>query len=397
MYQSSNRNGFLDILLDPMASGILASIALHAIIAASFPFLFQPDKPGKKAEPGSVKVVELTPSELQRIPQAPQPVAPQILPPVYQPKTPIPPATPSTAPPRTPKISLAPQTIPSSPIRNPAPKAAVKPPTTKEQKAKPQPQPAPPLFDPNETFQPTPVPTKTPDKNRIKPSPPLAKTPTKPVTPVTPIKPPKPIAQKPQSTPEVDPNNTEEPQTAPQPSLPSKTGQPSATPNPTGSPSSTPGNQPSSPQPSNNSGTAGGREFYGESAQTALQQLAKYQAKYPNLVVYPPKLLLIPYPLNTPCNTVKEPPFTALMGLFGKASIDPNSRINGNGTTLSDDVKIYNNKKNNVNTKIVNDYLSGKITDAVYLADRDRPASDKDKPVVYQFRTQLDPKTCSKK
>lgn len=109
MYQSSTRNNFLDILLDPTAIAILASIVLHATIGASLPFFTQPEKEGKKVGPTTVKVVELTPSELQRIPQAPPTPAPQVLPPVTQP---TPASSPAVAPVRTPQFSTAPQTIP---------------------------------------------------------------------------------------------------------------------------------------------------------------------------------------------------------------------------------------------------------------------------------------------
>jgi hypothetical protein len=78
MYQSSPRKNFLDILIEPTSIAILGSIALHALLGASLPFFTQLEKEIKKADPGTVKVVELTPNELQRIPQAPPIPAPQI-------------------------------------------------------------------------------------------------------------------------------------------------------------------------------------------------------------------------------------------------------------------------------------------------------------------------------
>lgn len=388
MYQSSARNSYFDVLLDPTAIAILGSIALHAIIAASFPFLFHPEKPTKKADTGSVKVVELTPNELQRIPQAPAPVIPQALPSVYQPSTPVAPV----APPRTPKISTAPQTIPSSPIRT-QPKGTIKPsPVIKGQKAKPQAQPAPPLFDPNITFQPSPIPSKSATKSKTtsKPSPQPSQQPVKPVNP-TPV-----VSPKPQQTPGTDTDNSsEEPQPQAQPATPGKTSQqPAKTPQPSGSPSATPGNQ-TPVIPSVNSGGSGGTGFYGESAQAAAAKMAEYKSKYQQLVIYPPKkLLFLPYPPEVPCSRVKEPPFVAMMTVFSKVPENANSSIMGESTAPSDDVSIFQDKDNQTNRKIASDYLIKKILEEVNTADKDRPAGDKNKPVLYQYRVQFDPATC---
>ena len=79
MYQSAPRKNFLDTLIEPTSIAILGSIALHAILGASLPFFTQLEKEVKKSEPGTVKVVELTPTELQRIPQAPRIPAPEIV------------------------------------------------------------------------------------------------------------------------------------------------------------------------------------------------------------------------------------------------------------------------------------------------------------------------------
>jgi hypothetical protein len=66
MSQSLPRNKFSDILLDPTTIAVVGSIAIHAIFAANLAFFTQPSKELKKPDPGTVKVVELTPSELQR-------------------------------------------------------------------------------------------------------------------------------------------------------------------------------------------------------------------------------------------------------------------------------------------------------------------------------------------
>ena len=70
MSQSITRNNFTDILLDPTTIAVVGSIAVHAIFAANLALFTQPAKELKKPGPGTVKVVELTPSELQRIPWA---------------------------------------------------------------------------------------------------------------------------------------------------------------------------------------------------------------------------------------------------------------------------------------------------------------------------------------
>jgi hypothetical protein len=385
MYQSSTRNSYFDVLLDPTAIAILGSIALHAIIAASFPFLFQPETPTKKVDTGSVKVVELTPNELQRIPQAPAPVIPQTLPPVYQPSTPIAPV----APPRTPKISTAPQTIPSSPIRPPQ-KGTVKPPPVKKtQTATPQRQPAAPLFDPNITFQPSPIPNKSPAKPTIatKPSP-------QPAKPATPAASPKPMPK----TGTDDDNSAEQPQPQPLPATPGKTSQQqTATPQPSGSPSATPGTSTASPPPAGTGGDGTGTGFYGESAQAAAAKMAEYKSKYQQLVIYPPKkLLFLPYPPEVPCSRVKEPPFVAMMAVFSKVPENSNSSIMGESTAPSDDVSIFQDKDNQTNRKIAADYLIKKILEEVNTADKNRPVGDKNKPVLYQYRVQFDPATCKK-
>ncbi len=385
MYQSSTRNNFLDILLDPMAIAILGSIALHSIIAASFPFFTHVEKPGKKAEPGTVKVVELTPNELQRIPQAPQPIIPQTLPPVYQPSTPIPP--------RTPKISAAPQTIPSSPFRTP-PKGQIKPSIgTKEQKATPSAQPSPPLFDPNITFRPTPKPGKPPTKvgSTAKPSPqPSTKPPIDQKPPTA--------SPQPQPTPvgtDNDGGDDAEPPKKPAP--PTQTGQqPTSTPQPSGSSKPTPGSTPSSTPPSNNAGGGDSNGAYGQYTQAANNKLREYLTKYPDLKAYPPKLLSPKYPPGVICPKVKQPPFIVLMVAFDKIPPGQDSNILGSITA-----PLLENDKPYISgdpTTLANKKLLELATDAGFndatTADKARPEADKGKPVLYQYRVQFDPASC---
>ncbi len=384
MYQSSTRNNFLDILLDPTAIAILGSIALHAIIAASFPFLFQPEKPGKKVDTGSVKVVELTPNELQRIPQAPPPVIPQTLPPVYQPSIPVAPA----APPRAPKISTAPQTIPSSPIRTP-PKTTAKPvPAIEGQKAKPQVQPSPPVFDPNISFEPNPLPTRAPAKpDPTKPAPRASQAPIKPTKPTSPPKSPQ--------SPMDDDNATEQPQPSPTPGAGNTSQKPPATTQLPGSPTATPGNS-TSGQPQSNSGNANSGGPYGAYTQSANQKIQEYLTKYRDLKLYPPKALAIKYPPGVTCSKVKQPPFIVLMVAFDKIPPGQDSNVLGSATApLLENEKPYidGDPATKGNKKLLELATDAGFTDAT-AADQKRPEADKGRPVLYQYRVQLDPASC---
>ena len=79
MYQPSKRQNLVNIFIKPTSIAIMGSIGLHALIPPSLPILTQLEKPVKKSEPVSVKVLELSSSELQRIPQSPQATS-QIIP-----------------------------------------------------------------------------------------------------------------------------------------------------------------------------------------------------------------------------------------------------------------------------------------------------------------------------
>ncbi len=385
MYQSSTRNNFLDILLDPTAIAILGSIALHAVIAASFPFLFQPEKPGKKVEPGSVKVVELTPNELQRIPQAPPPVIPQNLPPVYQPSIPVAPA----APPRAPKISTAPQTIPSSPIRT-TPKITAKPvPVTKGQKAKPQVQPSPPVFDPNISFEPNPLPSRVSAKpDPTKPSP-LSPTPAKPVKQTKPKSPePTEVPQDYDTGPELQPT--------PAPGSGRQSQKPPATTQPSGSPSPNPGGGSPSNPPSGSEVNVNSVGPYGAYTQSANQKIQEYLTKYKDLKLYPPKALAVKYPPGAKCSKVKQPPFIVLMVAFDKIPPGQDSNVLGSATApLLENEKPYidGDPATKADKKLLELATDAGFTDAT-AADQKRPEADKGRPVLYQYRVQLDPASC---
>jgi hypothetical protein len=375
MYQSSTRNNFLDTLLDPKAIAILGSIALHATIGASLPLLTQPEKEAKKADPGTVKVVELTPNELQRIPQVPQSPKPQALPPAAKPIAPSRQATAT----RTPQFSTNPQTIPFSPIRIPLNSKTFKPPSvTKEQQVIPQKQPTAPIFDPDifknpaPKFSPLPVQKGIIPKQAAQPSPspkpqPITKAPKTPdlqlpkdsdddgggQTPLTPAPTPTTTAQQP----------------APSPSSPS--------PVPTNS-------------PGNNNGSGGD---YGAYAQAALAKLQEYQTKYPNIKLYPSKSLQRAYtPLKgTSCPKVKQRPFIVLMVAFDKVPVGEDPITGGAISPTIENEKPYLNgdPATLANKKLIEQAATEGLADAT-ATDKNRPEADKGKPVLYQYRVQME-------
>jgi hypothetical protein len=391
MYQSSTRNNFLDILPDPTVIAILVSIALHATIGASLPFFTQPDKEGKKVSPSTVKVLELTPIELQRIPQSPPTPTSQVLPPVTQP---IPASRPAVAPVRTPQFSTAPQTIPFSPIRTPFNGVTIKPSQSKkQQKAIPKKQPIAPIFDPANIFKPAKKPSKPPIQKGIKPKPLVQKSP--------PLKP-QPIARKPKppaapaprkNTPTDDDGGDRFPPT-PATTPTRQVQQPAATPRPTVAATPKPATQPAT-QPSSNPTSSNESTIYGKSTQVANAKLQEYLKRYPNLKPYQPKSLLQSYPPGIPCPKVKQPPFIVLVA-FDKVPEGQGTNILGSGISpLLNDEKPYINGDSAMlaNKKLLDLANTAGFADATE-ADKKRPVADKGKPVLYQYRVQFDRATC---
>ena len=387
MYQSSTRNNFLDILLDPTAIAILASIALHASIGASLPFFTQPETEGKKVGPSTVKVVQLTPSELQRIPQAPPAPTPQVLPPVTQP---IPSTRPSVAPVRPPQFSTAPQTIPFSPIRSAFDGVTIKPPAgNKQQPATPQKTPIAPIFDPESIFKPDPKPSKPPiqkgitTKQSTQPSPsikkPLAK---KPLAAVT-------TTQQPNMATD---DGGDRPPTTPASAPTKQAQQPAGTPQPSRR-TVTPAPIPLTP-PSDSSAGGGNGNFYGKHTISAAKRLQQYIAAYPDLKPYQPKSLLQSYPIGVVCSKVKQPPFFILMVAFDKVPENQENNILGESIAPSiDKPYIFGDRDTPENQKLGELAVNAALYD-VNKADQDRPAADKGKRVLYQYRVQFDPATC---
>jgi hypothetical protein len=389
MYQSSPRTNFLDALLDPKAIAILASIALHATIGASLPFFTQPEKEGKKAGPTTVKVVELTPSELQRIPQIPQAPTvptPQASPPVAQPTTA--PVKPAIAPSTTPQFSTAPQSIPFSPIRLPKEPAAPKPVSgKKKEQTTPPKQANAPNFDPEDIFKPSPTPSKSPiPKGAVKPkavvvqpSPQKTTPPTKPKTATSPT------TQA--SLPPDDDGGNKPPTSTPVP-VPGKTQQPAGTPATTTTPTSTP--KPQSTTQSSGDPT-GGSVGGSDAAQirAANSKLQEYLRKYPDIKVYKPEQLPPQvYKSSKPCPKVALPPFIVLMVAFDKVPGRQDIGILGDTTSplLSGEKPYINGDRATLeNTELLNITTTAGFA-AATKADRNRPEADRNRPVLYQYR-----------
>jgi hypothetical protein len=390
MYQSSPRKNFLDFLIEPTSIAILGSIALHAILGASLPFFTQLEKEIKKADPGTVKVVELTPNELQRIPQAPPIPAPQIATPppvVPQPQAVTPPISPNSP------------TIPFSPIRIPLEKINPQPAQGKKaQPAIPQKQPIAPLFDPNISFNPTPKPTKSPDRKA---------TTTKP-TPIPITKPaPKPIVKKPKPTtvnpiPTVDSDDDGGDSQPTKPATPSTQAQkPVNTPSVTSANSTRPAGQ-SGTDPSGTPGSDSNSfpYLYGKYSAAATERIQQYLKAYPGIVLYKPKILTQDYPKDTPCSTSSVPkaPFIVLMTAFGEVPENKENNPLGDSTAQSIDKTYVAADKDTPENRKLSELA---INTALYEAnkeDQNRAPADKGKKVLYQYRVQLqhNPRTCKR-
>jgi hypothetical protein len=414
MFQSSPRNNFSDILLDPTTIAVVGSIAIHAIFAANLAFFTQPSKELKKPDPGTVKVVELTPSELQRIPQAPTPIAAptpsqQVLPPVYQPSTPAPPVNQPINPPI---VATEPITIPLTPIPvTPPPKkkvaakspvirippnqkVATKPPQgQKDQKAVPQAQPKPPEFDTDISFKPTPEPTPTPDKPKVttKPSPPVTPTPPKKKTTSTKKKTRKTQREldgeaQDDRAPSKKPDSDETGLIIPVPAPGTKT---AATPKGSPSPSPQPAENPAGDE--NEVGT------YGKYTGKANDRLQEYQKLYPGILERSgkPRALTIPYPVGTVCPKSPQKPFIVLMVVFGKVTNqDPALGSETTGEQTGKQFVAYD--KDTPENKKLGEIAVARALEAANTADQNREQKNKDKEFLYQYRVTFDPKSCKK-
>jgi hypothetical protein len=378
MYQSSARKNFLDILSDPTAIAILASISLHAAIGATFPFFTQPEKAGTKAGPTTVKVVELTPSELQRIPQAPKPKP--AAPPVTQP---IPIKRSTAPPPRTTPFSTSPQAIPFSPFGNPAATATPKPAKAKQPKTIQQP--AQPVFDPNIFTEPKP--TKSPVATATKP---------KPVVKPTPAAKPQPKQPKVATSPSPQPDQPMDYNgDGQEPSTPAATPQaqkPNVTPTPSTAPTVIPTTQPTT-QPTGDGRAGNG--FYGKYTDAAINQLQVYMKEFGVTNPYPSKTIVRSYPQGVLCGKEKQTPFIVMMTVFDKVPDNVDAAILGNSSASALKISTFKDRDTPEQQKLAEIATRAALEEAS-KADQNRPEKDKGQRVIYQYRVEFDPATCKK-
>jgi hypothetical protein len=385
MYQSSHRNNFLDILVEPTSIALLISIALHATIGASLPFFSHPEKEGKKADPGTVKVVELTPNELQRIPQAPPIPAPQV-------------ATPPTVVPNpqvaTPPISPNSPTIPFSPIRIPLEKLNPKPSKgIKDQQAISQKQPIAPIFDPNISFKPTPKPTKSPDKKVVTTKP----TPIPKPAPIPIKKKPKVTIVNPIPTVDSDDDGGNLQPTKPATTPSNQAQKPVNTPPSSTTNSTKPAGQ-SETQPSGTPGEDSNSfpYFYGKYVAAATERIKQYLTAYPKIVSYTPVALSQPYPVGTICPKGKQTSFIVLMVAFDKVPEKKEGNPLGDSSAPSiDEPYVAADRDTPENRKLAEIAVNAALF-AANKADQDRPLADKGNRVLYQYRVEFDKTTCKR-
>jgi hypothetical protein len=382
MYQSAPRKNFLDTLADPTTIALLGSIALHALIGSSLPLFNHLDKDSKKADPGTVKVVELTPSELQRIPQAPPTPTPQVFtapPTVPSNKVVVPPISPNSP------------TVPFSPIRIPLEQTTPKPPKgLKDQQAIPQPQPTEPIFDPEISLKPTPKSSQSPTPDKLKPAPKPSPTP---------------IVTKPKVTTPISGNKapTDDDGGDFQPVTPTTTPSPQAqSTNPTrpagGSSQTKPAGQPSG-QSSGGSPAGSGNNFpytNGKFDAVVQERLAKYKKAYPGLKVYLPRLVQRAYPADVLCANVRKTPFIVMMVAFDKVPENRENNPLGYSSAPSiDEPFVAADQDTAANQMLATIAVDTAITEATE-ADKVRPLTDRGSRVLYQYRVQYDPTTCKK-
>jgi hypothetical protein len=385
MYQSSPRKNFLDTLTDPTTIALLGSIALHALIGASLPFFHQLEQEGKKADPGTVKVVELTPSELQRIPQAPPTPKPQVF---------APPTIPSTkvvTPPSTPPISPNSPTVPFSPIRIPLEKITPQPPKgRKDQQPTPQSQPKTPIFDPKISFKPTPKNSQSPTPDKLKPTPK-----------------PTPVVTKPQVTnPTIPFKNSDDDGGEFQAVTPTITpSQPAQSTNPTrpagGSAPVKPAGQPSGQSSGQSSGIGGDGNSafpfpFGRHAEAVKKRLAAYRAAYPGIIEKRLEILSPLYPSETMCPKVGESPFTVLMVAFDKVPKKIEGNPLGESSAPSIDQPYVAADEDTPENRKLAAIAVDKALSAATTTDKDRPPKEKDKRVLYTYTVRFDPTSCKK-
>lgn len=376
------------------------------MLGAGLPFFTQLEKTGKQAEPGTVKVVELSPSELQRIPQSPPIPTPQILPSVTQS---IPPASQSAPPP----ISPNSKTVPFSPMRVPLENVTPTPtPTQKPQEVIPQRQPKPPSFNSKVSIKQKPKsnqssvtnPKSKPKQSsasadtNLKSSPTAVTTPTStPVPTPAPTQSPKILTVPLPSSSSIPTGNDggDTPPTTPtrNPQAQSPAGSGSQTSVPAKSTSASPS---SAQSPTNSTGNGSSNAGdYGGYTQAVAARTSNYVNKYPNIKPYLLKSLVLKYPPDTPCPNTKRPPFIILMVGFDKVPQNQDGNILGDNTSQPlDNKKSYFGDRQILDST---DLLDKSVTAgfaAATEAEKNRPEADRSLPVLYYYKVQFDPATC---
>jgi hypothetical protein len=404
MYQFSTRKNLVDILLEPNSIALLGSIALHAIIAANLSLLIQPEKPGKKIDLGSVKVVELKPDEVQRIPQAPksalQPIPnrlfPDITPPVEPPTSPTIPAPAPTS--RNP-IAVNPRTVPSAPIRT---TPSINPRSTA--RTIPQPQPAAPTFSRNPFGGKSP---KQPEQ-KLPPSPkpivpsPLNSNPTDNTPTPTPV---------PTRSPQPQPTTTRSPQ--PQPTTSPGTGNNKntvpGTPNPNPPANKLPGSPPTGdtptlPSPINPNPPVGGETPSRGRATIPITEGKSYaevkkelESKYPGIEFLPLERTTDVYPKGTICNRDTPQRITVVFVMNPPIIGETNDIVNPDGkpnlTPILKEISLAGNFKGSTGEELKNK-AKERFLSKVNEKDSQRPPDKYKKIVAYPFEINYDRNSC---
>jgi hypothetical protein len=132
--------------------------------------------------------------------------------------------------------------------------------------------------------------------------------------------------------------------------------------------------------------------------QAATDQVNQYLSKYPDLKLYPPKVLVSNYPPGIQCGKVKQLPFIVMMLVSAKARKGEVPTMAGSGIS-----PIPENKKPSINGDVatlskqdldlMNRAVAEGWNDAIEV-DKKRPRADQGRHVLYQYRVQFDPATC---
>ncbi len=123
--------------------------------------------------------------------------------------------------------------------------------------------------------------------------------------------------------------------------------------------------------------------------QVVKNKVLDYLRKYPNLKMYPPKKLLASYPLGITCSQIRQPPFILLLVVTDKVPVGEDINL-----PAIPDSWISTTDNNPVNKNLLDIVATIGMQNAT-KSDRERPAADRDKPVLYQYQVEFDPKSCN--